>query len=166
MGFFDFFNRPKISLKSIQAIVFDFDGVFTDNKVIVDEDGKESVTCNRADGLGIRMFHAKGIPLLILSTETNPVVAQRAQKLVLDLIQGIQDKKAALLVYCHENRIDPQNIMYIGNDVNDYEAMGIVGYPVAPKDAHPKIRRIAKLILSKKGGQGVIKELAEKLINS
>ncbi|HBF36344.1 MAG TPA: haloacid dehalogenase [Firmicutes bacterium] len=166
MKLFNFFDRQKISLKNIQAIIFDFDGIFTDNKVTVDEDGKESVICNRADGLGIKMLHVKAIPLLVLSTETNPVVAKRAQKLALNVIQGKEDKKDALLFYCKEKGIAPQNVMYVGNDVNDYDVMSIVGYPVAPKDAHPKIRRIAKLILHKKGGEGVIKELAENLIKS
>lgn len=164
MRLFNFLKRRRISLKNIQAIIFDFDGIFTDNKVTVAEDGKESVTCNRADGLGIKMLRENKIPLLILSTESNQVVGRRAQKLALEVIQGIEDKKDALLIYCKKNEINPKNVMYVGNDVNDYEVMKIVGYPVAPKDAHPEIRRMAKYIINKKGGEGVAKELAENLI--
>ncbi len=154
----------KVPLKKIQAIIFDFDGVFTDNKVIIAENSLESVSCNRADGLGIKMLRANNIPLLILSGEINPVVARRAQKLALEVIQGVDDKKDALLGYCKVKGFLPEQVMYVGNDVNDYEAMKIVGFPAAPKDAHPQIKRIARFIINKKGGEGVIKELAENLI--
>lgn len=161
---FNLIWQRKVSSQNIEGIIFDFDGVFTDNQVTVAEDGKESVTCNRADGLGIRMLREKKIPLLILSTETNPVVAMRAQKLALDVWYGVEDKKETLIAYCTEKGIGIKKVMYVGNDVNDYEVMKIVGYPVAPKDAHPEIRRIAKYIINKKGGEGVVKELAENLI--
>lgn len=157
-------KRRREVLKNIEAIVFDFDGIFTNNKVIVAEDGKESVICNRADGLGIRMLQARRMPLLILSTETNPVVAIRAQKLALNFLQAISNKELALVNYCRENGIEIKNVMYVGNDLNDYEVMKAVGYPVAPKDAHPKIRHIAKYIINKNGGEGVIKELSERLL--
>ncbi len=151
-------------LAKIALIIFDFDGVFTDNRVIVDETGKEAVICNRSDGLGVRLLHDRNIAMLILSTETNPVVAQRAGKLRLECIQGVSDKKAALLSYCNEKGINIKNVMYVGNDLNDYEAMQIVGFPVAPGDAHPKIRALAKTVLYQKGGEGAIAELAERLI--
>jgi len=155
--------RPK-SQNDIAAVVFDFDGVFTDNRVIVSEDGTESVICNRADGLGIEMLRAKKIPLLILSMETNPVVVARSRKLAVEVLHGIRNKKETLVAYCREKGIDIQKVVYVGNDLNDYEVMKTVGYPVAPCDAHPKIRYIAKLLIQKKGGDGVVKELAEKLL--
>jgi 3-deoxy-D-manno-octulosonate 8-phosphate phosphatase (KDO 8-P phosphatase) len=156
--------KRKVDPRQIAAIIFDFDGVFTDNKVIVTEDGHESVTCNRADGLGIKMLREKQIPLLILSTERNRVVAARAEKLALEHLQGVADKKAVLIAYCAARAIDLQKVMYVGNDLNDLEAMKIVGYPVAPRDAHPEIRRLAKYIVKCKGGEGVVKELAENWI--
>jgi 3-deoxy-D-manno-octulosonate 8-phosphate phosphatase (KDO 8-P phosphatase) len=158
------FKSRRASFQDIEAIVFDFDGVFTDNKVIVDENGKESVICNRADGLGIRMLQQKKIPLVILSSEINYVVAARARKLGLDVFYGVEAKKETLITYCNQHGFDLKKVMYIGNDLNDYEVMSIVGYPVAPKDAHVKIRRIAKFVIPKKGGEGVVKELAEKWI--
>jgi YrbI family 3-deoxy-D-manno-octulosonate 8-phosphate phosphatase len=161
---FNLLQQGEVPLQNIEAIIFDFDGVFTDNKVTVTEDGKESVICNRADGLGIKMLREKKIPLFILSSETNQVVARRAQKLALDLWYGVTDKKEALISFCAVRGLNIKNIMYVGNDINDYEVMKIVGYPAAPKDAHPKIRRIAKYIINKKGGEGVVKELAERLI--
>ncbi len=161
MFLIDFLNRQKIQAHWVEAIVFDFDGVFTNNKVIVDENGKESVICNRADGLGIKMLRAKNIPMLILSTEANLVVKMRAQKLNLEVFQGIADKKEALLKLSKEKNINLKNTIYVGNDINDFEAMKMVGFPIAPKDANPSILRIAKYITKSKGGEGVIRELAD-----
>jgi len=148
-------------LNDIKLIVYDFDGVMTDNRVIVREDGMESVIVNRSDGLGINIIKEIGIPQMILSTETNRVVEARAKKLGIPMIQGVGDKKKVLIAYCKENNFNPNNILYVGNDINDKEVMGIIGYPVAPSDAHLDIKKLAKLTLENKGGCGVVKELAE-----
>jgi len=148
-------------MKDISLIVYDFDGVMTDNRVIVFQDGTEAVIVNRADGLGIDYFRGLGIPQLILSTETNPVVTARAAKLRIEVIASCKDKKIALEDYCMQNGYDLNKTMYVGNDLNDLEVMKIVGFRVAPSDAHPEIIRIAKLVTKARGGEGVIKELAE-----
>ena len=148
-------------LKDIKLIVYDFDGVMTDNRVVVHEDGMESVIVNRADGLGVNIIKEIGIPQMILSTETSSVVEARAKKLGIPMIQGVGDKKKVLAAYCKENKINPNNILYVGNDINDKEVMGIIGYPVAPSDAHLDIKKLAKHTLETKGGYGVVKELAE-----
>lgn len=159
--------RPwKLTFSDIQAIVFDFDGVFTDNRVMVDENGTEIVRCHRGDGLGIKWLRDRKIPLLILSTETNPVVAMRARKLAVECLYGVVDKKQALIDYCAKMKMDIRKVIYVGNDQNDLEAMKAAGYGIAPKDAHREIRRIAKYILAHKGGAGAVKELAEKLMKS
>ena len=153
-----------ISLEKIDLIVYDFDGVMTDNKVILREDGLESVVVNRSDGLGVNCFRELGIPQLILSTETNPVVKARAAKLSLEVIASCDDKKTVLSNYCKTNGYDMQRVLYIGNDLNDLEVMVSIGLPVAPADAHIKIKSIAKFITKVRGGEGVIKELADFLI--
>ena len=148
-------------LKDIKLIVYDFDGVMTDNRVIVREDGMESVIVNRADGLGVNIIKEIGIPQMILSTETNSVVEARAKKLGIPVIQGVGDKRKVLIAYCKENDINPNYILYVGNDINDKEIMVMIGYPVAPLDAHLDIKKLAKLTLETKGGCGVVRELAE-----
>lgn len=147
----------------LSLIVYDFDGVMTDNRVLVSEDGTESVMCNRADGLGVERIRKLGIPQLILSTETNPVVTSRATKLGLSVIQGCGDKRTTLKEHCDQHDYSPKRVLYVGNDLNDLEAMNMVGYPVAPFDAHPSILGIAVMVTKAKGGAGVIKELAENL---
>lgn len=149
---------------NIQMIVFDFDGVMTDNRVIVSETGLESVVVNRADGLGVKILREQGYSMLILSTEMNGVVSARGRKLQIPVLQNIPDKAKALLEYCSERDIDRQGVMYVGNDVNDLEAMKLVGIRVVPADAHPDVKKIAHIILSSPGGGGVVRELADLIV--
>jgi len=150
-------------LKDIKLIVYDFDGVMTDNRVMVSEDGIESVIVSRADGLGVYMIKEMGVPQMILTAETNPVVSLRAKKLGISVLQGVDDKKTVLLNYCKDNNYDPGGILYVGNDVNDKGVMKAVGYSVATADAHHSIKSLAQMVLDTKGGQGVVRELADKI---
>lgn len=145
----------------IKMVVFDFDGVLTDNRVLIDENGKESVFVSRADGMGINMLKSKGIKCLILSTEKNPIVSTRAKKLEIDVIQGVNDKKDALRNYSQNCGIDLQDILYVGNDINDLEVMKIVGLTAVPSDAYEVVKETANILLKTKGGYGVARELAE-----
>ena len=116
--------------KDIDLIVYDFDGVMTDNRVLVHQDGTESVFANRADGRGVAMIKGQGIPQLILSTESNPVVEVRAAKLGLPVIYNTGDKRTALESYCRVNALDQSRVVYVGNDLNDKEAMEFSGIPI------------------------------------
>ena len=146
-------------------LVYDFDGVMTDNRVLVFQDGTEAVFVSRADGWGIAELRKAGFKQIILSTENNPVVLARAKKLNIEVLQGSRDKAHDLIAYCQTNNIDLAKVLYIGNDLNDLDAMLLVGFPVAPSDAHPEILKIAKHTSQVRGGYGVIKELSELLLN-
>jgi len=154
------------TLADIDLLVTDFDGVLTDNRVLVAEDGRESVVCNRADGLACDLLRAAGLPLLILSTETNPVVGARAAKLRVEVVQACEDKGTALRSLMRERGLDPARVMYVGNDVNDLGALEAVGWPVVPADAHPDVRPSARLVTAAGGGEGVLRELASALLAS
>jgi len=156
----NYYKLPKI----IRAIVFDFDGVFTDNKVIVDEDGKESVICDRSDGLGISAIKKYNFALLVLSKERNPVVQKRCEKLGLPCIQGIDDKKTVLASWLDEKQINPNNVIYVGNDINDIECLNFVGCGIVVADAHEEVKKIAKIILKNNGGHGAVRELCDLLL--
>ncbi len=144
-------------------IVFDFDGVLTDNRVLVFSDGKEAVFCSRADGLGFDMFRWAKQAVLILSTEKNEVVSARASKLKIPCLQGIRDKAQALKDYCVNAKVSLADVLYIGNDLNDYEPMQLVGLRACPADAHPQIKKISQYILNSNGGYGVAREVCEDL---
>lgn len=150
---------------AIKLVVFDFDGVMTDNRVLVDENGKESVFVSRADGMGINMLKTQGIECMILSTEKNPVVSKRAEKLKIKVIQGIDDKRKVLKRYAQEQEIELQNILYVGNDINDLDVMQIVGVTATPADAYEIVKNKADILLETKGGYGIVRELADYLSN-
>lgn len=155
-----------LSIENLDLIVYDFDGVMTNNKALVDQNGKESVFVSRSDGLAISGIKKMNIPQIIISTEKNEVVQKRAEKLNIPCIQGVTNKKDILLDYTQKNQLDLSKVIFIGNDINDLDAMKIVGYPVAPADSFFMIKKIAALILRSNGGEGVIREIYELLINN
>jgi len=152
------------NFSKIKIICYDFDGVMTDNKVYVDQNGNEMVQVNRADGLSIAEIKKLGIKQIIISTEKNPVVSARASKLGIKCLQAINNKKNALINYCKINDIDLKQVAFVGNDINDKEAMEITGITFCPTDAHESIKAIANYILKTKGGYGVIRELLDFII--
>jgi 3-deoxy-D-manno-octulosonate 8-phosphate phosphatase (KDO 8-P phosphatase) len=155
-------NRPqKLNLPfSPELIAFDFDGVFTNNRVFVDENGIESVICNRSDGLAIEYLRDK-YPLVVLSTEKNGVVTRRARKLGIGVYQGLADKHETLVKLCNERYINIANVVFIGNDINDLGAIEVCGFALAPSDAHPRVLEEVHHVLSTRGGDGVIREFCE-----
>jgi YrbI family 3-deoxy-D-manno-octulosonate 8-phosphate phosphatase len=148
----------------IDAVVLDFDGTQTDDRVLIDSDGHETVTVHRGDGLGIAALRRAGLPVLILSTETNPVVAARARKLQVPVLHGIDRKDLALKQWCEENGIAPERVLYAGNDVNDLGCFALVGWPVAVAGAHDVVRAAARAITTADGGHGAIREIAAWLL--
>jgi YrbI family 3-deoxy-D-manno-octulosonate 8-phosphate phosphatase len=150
----------------IKLFVYDFDGVMTDNKVYVDQYGKEMVQVNRADGLAVEEIKKLGIEQIIISTEKNTIVSKRAIKLGIPCLQGIENKKDALVSYYRKNNITLDKVAYVGNDINDMEAMKIAGYSFCPADAHDSIKTISNYVLKTKGGQGVIREILDLTTNN
>lgn len=148
----------------VDAVVLDFDGTQTDDRVLIDSDGHEAVTVHRGDGLGVAALRRAGLPVLILSTETNPVVAARARKLQVPVLHGIDRKDLALKQWCEENGIAPERVLYAGNDVNDLPCFGLVGWPVAVAGAHDVVRAAARAITTAHGGHGAIREIAAWLL--
>ena len=150
----------------VDAVVTDFDGVHTDDAAYVDLDGRESVRVLRGDGMGVSLLRRAGIPLLILSTETNAVVRARADKLKVPVIHGSEDKAAALREWAQQNGVDLARTAYVGNDVNDLEAMALVGWPIAVADARPEVRAVARVVLAHAGGQGAVREVVDRVLAS
>jgi YrbI family 3-deoxy-D-manno-octulosonate 8-phosphate phosphatase len=146
------------------ALVMDFDGVFTDNRVLVLEDGREGVLCSRGDGLGLeRLRRALDLPCLILSKERNPVVTARAAKLGIEVLHGIEDKETALRDWAAERGVALARTVFVGNDVNDLACLRLAGCGVAVADAVPEARAGADLVLEAPGGAGALRELCDLL---
>ncbi|TVR80896.1 MAG: hypothetical protein EA405_09535 [Rhodospirillales bacterium] len=147
------------------ALVMDFDGVFTDNKVLVDETGREAVRCDRSDGLGLERLRAAGLPLMVLSKERNPVVQARCGKLKLECLQGIDDKRPALERWCRERNLDIRSVIFIGNDINDVPCLEAAGCAVAVADAYDAAIHAADIVLDRPGGAGALRELADLILD-
>ncbi|MGW3949962.1 cytidylyltransferase domain-containing protein [Streptomyces sp. NPDC004752] len=144
----------------IDAVVLDFDGTQTDDRVLIDADGREFVSVHRGDGLGIAALRKTGLKMLILSSEQNPVVAARARKLRIPVLHGIDRKDLALKQWCEEQGIAPERVLYVGNDVNDLPCFALVGWPVAVASAHDVVRGAARAVTTVPGGDGAIREIA------
>ena len=146
-------------------MVLDFDGVLTDNRVWVSEDGSEAVACHRGDGLGIARLREAGTETMVLSTEKNPVVSARCRKLGMDCIQGLDEKVDTLRRIVGERGLGLDQVAYIGNDVNDLSCLEVVGFPVVVADAHPDVIPAAGLVLSRDGGMGAVREFCDMILN-
>jgi len=158
-------HKPREFPEHVKLLVLDFDGVMTDDRVWVDQNGKETVAASRSDGMGLELLSKlTNIEVVVLSKETNPVVAARCKKLGLQVFQSIDHKRKALLDLIEKRKIDPKEIIYIGNDRNDIECFSIIGYAAVPNDAFITARRNADLVLDHHGGLGAIREMCEMLI--
>jgi YrbI family 3-deoxy-D-manno-octulosonate 8-phosphate phosphatase len=156
------FERPEAI--DIDALVTDFDGVHTDDRVSIGGDGMERITASRADGIGVDMLRKAGYPLLILSRETNRVVTARGRKLGVEVRQGVEVKAVVLAAWAKTRGIELSRIAYVGNDINDVGCMEIVGWPIAVADAHPEVLAVARVVLTQHGGHGAIREVAERIL--
>lgn len=159
-------RAPRPFPRRVKLLVMDFDGVLTDNRVWVSEEGKEQVAANRSDGLGLMMLKRAGVEALVISMEVNPVVARRCEKLGIPYQQGIQSKGELLTSILAEKSLRSEETVYLGNDTNDLPCFPLVGCGVAVADSHPEVLRQADLVLSKPGGHGAVRELCDLILGN
>lgn len=152
------------TLRAVKLVVFDFDGVFTDNTVYVSEDGVETVRCWRGDGLGLAKLKQAGIATAIVSTETNPVVTARSRKLAMRCLQGCDDKLAAVRALADEHGLTLGDVAFVGNDVNDLACLQAVGLPIVVQDAHPDVIGAAAYRTTARGGRGAVREVCDAIV--
>lgn len=155
----------KISFKP-SVVFFDFDGVFTDNFVYVNEFGHESVKCYRSDGIGLSLLRDINVKVVIVSTEKNNVVKIRGSKLKLEVFNGIENKAEFIIQFCNKNNYRLNESIFVGNDINDLEAMKLVGFPIAVCDAFDSVKIISKYVTKLNGGCGAVREICELIYNN
>ena len=157
-------NTLKEDFKKIKLLVLDFDGVMTNNKVYIDENGKEMVCCSRADGLGIENLKKQGVKILVLSKERNRVVKARCKKLKVKCVQKVNDKLKTLNQALEEMNILPSQVCYLGNDINDIECVKFVGLGCAVRNSHLTLLRVADYVTKNKGGDGAVREICDLIL--
>lgn len=155
-----------IDLTTVRFAVFDFDGVFSDNRVWTNDQGEESVACFRGDTYGLRRLDEVGVQYLIITSETNDAVAARARKMRVDIVKGIEDKLPVLHAEVERRGVSLAETSYLGNDVNDAECLAVVGLPVVPADAWAEVVPLARLVLTRNGGHGCVREFCDAIWNA
>ncbi|MBI4665127.1 MAG: HAD hydrolase family protein [Nitrospinae bacterium] len=155
-------KKPDDSLiREMRLLVFDFDGVMTDNAVYVFEDGREAVKCDRSDGMGVSRLRKAGFDMIILSTEENGVVCARGRKLKVECHQGVADKLVKLNSIAADRGISLSKIAYVGNDINDLDCLHAVGIPIVVADAQEEVRLSGFFVTGKVGGHGAVREVCD-----
>ncbi len=152
----EFYPKPKI-------LITDFDGCLTNDKVKVNLFGKETVIVNRKDGLAVKRLGNLGIRVVIATSETNKVVEVRAKKMKVEVLLGLEDKVSSITKYLNDQGLSWEDIWYIGNDVNDLGSIEKAAVSFCPIDAAPQIFNVAKVVLSRRGGEGLLSEIASRL---
>ena len=157
-------RQPRPMPETVKLLLLDFDGVLTDNRVWVDQDGREMVSANRSDSLGIGLLRRAGIETMVISMETNPVVDARCKKMKVPFIQGVDEKELILKKLLAERKLEPAHVVYLGNDVNDLPCFPLVGWAVAVADAMPEVKRQADFVLTRPGGHAAVRELCDLIL--
>lgn len=160
-------NEEKF--KRVRLLAMDFDGIMTDGKVYVDQDGQEMVKCSRKDGLGIELLKKYGLDAVVISKETNPVVAVRCQKLEIEYEQGAENSERKLDIVkriAAERGIDLSEMAYMGDDLNDRAVLENVGLAITVADGHPDIKKVCDYITAAKGGGHAVREVCEKILEA
>ncbi len=155
--------------KKIKLLALDFDGVMTDGRVLVSQDGNESVFCSRKDGLGIELLQQAGIKIIVISKETNSVVAVRCKKLNIPCWQSVETghgKKEILERAIVESGLDASEVAYMGDDVNDIPALQLAGLAIVVADGHEQAKQHADHITTSRGGDHAVREVCDMLLEN
>ena len=164
-------KTPQKSLRSllreIRLFATDVDGVLTDAGMYYSESGDEWKKFNTRDGMGIKLLQKAGLVTAIVTQERTRLVARRAEKLAIpELHQGVMDKLSVIRDMAMRHGLSLRQVAYIGDDVNDIEALQAVGFSAAPADGLPQVLEIVDHVCRQKGGEGAVRELAEMILCS
>ena len=146
---------------NISILFTDFDGVWTDNRVTTDSNGVEYVHCSKYDSLGLSLMSKVGVPVVVISSETSSVVRMRCEKLKLECFTAVDDKTKIVKDVCNRFNIVYEDAGFVGNDLNDLDALELVGFPMCVSDAIMEVKAVSKFVSNYKGGNGALREIFE-----
>lgn len=154
-------------MKQPKLILTDIDGVWTDGGMYYDQTGNEWKKFNTYDSFGVLLAHHHNIPVGIITGETTEIVNRRAEKLRVDfLFQGVSNKLETAKRLCETLRIDLEEVAYIGDDINDVQLLKSVGFSASPANAPEYIKKFAKMVTNKRGGEGAFREFVESILGT
>lgn len=156
--------QTSFVLSKVRALAMDFDGVHTDDRVLVDQAGAEAAFCSRRDGMGISMLRSAGVPMIVISKERVPIAEERCRKLEIPCLIGEDNKVVALQAWADELGLSLDEVAYVGNDINDVECLRAAGVGVVPSDAHSSAVAAADFVLANSGGYGAIREVCDLIL--
>ncbi len=154
------------NLGDVKIVALDFDGVMTDNRVYVDQDGRETVACWRSDGIGLGRLKEVGVETVVISSEVNQVVEKRCSKLKINCVRGESDKLSTLKKILKEKKLSLEETCFVGNDLPDLECLENVGYPIAVKNSAKEVLKVAKYITKREGGMGAVREVCDMIYDA
>ena len=151
---------------SIKLMITDVDGVLTDGGMYYSEKGESFKKFNTRDGMGVKLLRNHKIPVVIITGENSKIVLKRAKKLLIkDVFIGIKKKELLLSKICKKYHVNENNIAYIGDDLNDLNILQQVGFSASPKDGMAVIKKKSNYVCNAKGGEGVLREIADMIIS-
>lgn len=157
----------KEQLKHITTLIFDVDGVFTDSSVLLLPDGEQVRIMSSKDGYAVQLAVKKGIRIAVISGGRSEAVRMRMNGLgVQDVFLHASNKVIIFKEYSQKHQLSPDEILYMGDDIPDYQVMKHVGLPTCPKDAAPEIREISRYISHKNGGEGCVRDIIEQVLRA
>jgi 3-deoxy-D-manno-octulosonate 8-phosphate phosphatase (KDO 8-P phosphatase) len=157
----------RARLAAVQMMVFDVDGVLTEGQIIYTDDGAEAKGFDVKDGLGLRVAVGAGVVIALMTGRSSRVTERRARDLhITDVLQRVGDKAEALRRLAEDKGIALERVVFMGDDVNDREAMRLAGVAIAPADAVPEIRDLAQLVTEARAGRGAAREAIEAVLRA
>ncbi len=156
---------PKV-LQRVRALVLDVDGVLTDGGMYYGPGGEGLKRFNVKDGMGLGLVIEAGIAVALISGENSEILRRRAEKIkIADILVGVEDKLKTLEGFLASRKISLAEAAYVGDDVNDLPPMGKVGLPVAVADAVPEVRKAAKWVTTRRGGDAAVREVCDAILS-
>lgn len=160
-------KNPKKVLRELKLFATDVDGVLTDAGMYYGESGEELKKFHTRDGMGLKLLQAEGVLTAIITMENTKIVERRGKKLgIPEVFQGAKDKVAVLGNLSEKYGIPFEQMAYIGDDVNDVQALMVVGYAAAPSDCVKQVRRVVHYVCKKKGGEGAVREVIDRILSA
>ncbi len=155
----------KEQLREVNTFIFDYDGVLTDGSIMMTSDGEAYRVTNVKDGYALQLARKKGYRVAVISGAKSQSMMQRLESLqVMDVFLGVEKKLEVYHSYLEQHNLSPENVLFMGDDIPDYEVMKVAGVATCPSDAAEEIKSVATYISHFSGGKGCVRDVIEQVL--